>query len=178
MTWQIDSVHSHVAFAVKHMMVSTARGNFTIFKGELEIDEQNPQNSRVFAEAETASINTGNEGRDQHLRSADFFDAEKFPTVTFQSTNVEPISGEEYRVTGDLTMHGVTKSVTFTGEYSGQVKDAFGMQRAGLTAHGTINRKDFGLNWSAALETGGLVVDEKVKIDIEIEVTEKVAANA
>lgn len=150
------------------MMVSTVKGQFTVVRGELSIDEAHPENSWVEAEADVASINTRDEKRDGHLRSPDFFDAEKYPLITFKSTKVESLGGNEYRVTGDLTMHGVTKIVTFDAEYQGQLKDLYGMQRAGLTVKTAINRKDFGLNWNVALESGGVLVSEKVAIEIEL----------
>ena len=168
MTWQIDTAHSQVTFSVRHMMVSTVKGQFNVVRGELFIDEAHPENSWVEAEADVASINTRDEKRDGHLRSPDFFDAEKYPLITFKSTKVESLGGNEYRVTGDLTMHGVTKAVTFDAEYQGQLKDLYGMQRAGLTVKTTINRKDFGLNWNVALESGGVLVSEKVAIEIEL----------
>lgn len=168
MAWNIDPVHSQVSFSLKHMMVSTVRGNFKVFGGKLEIDEVNPQNSWVEAQADTASVDTREPNRDNHLRSADFLDAEKYPAISFKSKKIEPASNDEYHVLGDLTMHGVTREVLFNAEYSGQLKDAYGKQRAGLTAKATINRKDFGLNWNAALESGGVLVSDKVNIEIDL----------
>lgn len=168
MAWNIDPVHSQVSFSVKHMMVSTVRGNFNVFGGKLEIDEANPANSWIEADADAGSVDTRNEGRDNHLRSADFFDSATYPTLSFKSKKVESVSNDEYRVLGDLTIHGVTKEVLFNAEYAGQQKDAYGKQRAGLTAKATINRKDFGLTWNAALETGGVAVSEKVNIEIDL----------
>ncbi|MGH2508952.1 MAG: YceI family protein [Ktedonobacteraceae bacterium] len=168
MAWNIDPTHSQVTFSVKHMVVSTVRGNFKVFRGKMEIDEANPANSWVEAEAEISSIDTREPNRDKHLRSSDFFDAETYPTITFKSKVVEPISNDEFRVLGDLTIHGVTKEVLFNTEYSGQVRDAYGKQRAGLVAKASINRRDFGLNWNAPLEAGGVVVSEKVNIEIDL----------
>lgn len=168
MAWNIDPVHSQVTFSVKHMMVSTVKGNFKVFGGKLEIDEQHPENSWVEAQADAASVDTRESNRDNHLRSADFFDAENYPTISFKSKKVEPVSNEEYRVLGDLTIHGVTKEVLFNAEYSGQVKDAYGKQRAGLTAKTAVSRKDFGLTWNAALETGGVAVSDKVNIELDL----------
>jgi polyisoprenoid-binding protein YceI len=173
MAWKIDTTHSQVTFSVKHMMVSTVKGNFHIFGGKLEIDEANPANSWVEAEADAKSINTRDENRDNHLRSADFFDAETHPTISFKSKKVEPVSNDEYRVLGDLTIHGVTKEILFNAEYSGQVKDPYGNQRAGLNAKAAINRKDFGLGWGAVLETGGAIVGDKVTIEIDLEATKE-----
>jgi polyisoprenoid-binding protein YceI len=168
MSWVVDPAHSQATFSVRHMMISTVRGHFRVLSGQLEIDEQNPANSWVEAQIETASIDTRDPNRDNHLRSADFFDAEHYPTLTFKSTSVEHVGSTHYKVTGDLTMHGVTKPVTFDAEYSGQGKDPFGNQRAGLNARATINRKDWGLNWNQALETGGVLVSEDVKIEIDL----------
>src|SRR5258708_16670435 len=168
MAWNIDPVHSQVTFSVKHMVVSTVKGNFKVFGGKVEIDPSNPQNSWVEAQAETASIDTRDANRDGHLRTADFFDADTYPTITFKSNKVEAKGDNEYRVIGDLSLHGVTKEVVFTAEYAGEVKDAYGKQRAGLTATGVINRKDFGLGWNAALEAGGVVVSEKVNIELDL----------
>ena len=170
MAWQIDASHSQIGFSVRHMMVSTVRGRFSTVSGTLNIDEANPANSWVEAEADTASISTNDANRDGHLRSADFFDAEKFPKVTFKSTSVAK-DGDNYKVTGDLTMHGVTKPVTFTVEYSGVIKDPYGLQRAGFDAQAKINRKDFGLGWGGVLETGGAIVSDEVKISLEFEAT-------
>ncbi|HLI06720.1 MAG TPA: YceI family protein [Ktedonobacteraceae bacterium] len=179
MAWQIDATHSQVTFSVRHMMISTVKGQFDVIRGQLHIDEAHPENSWVEAEADAATINTRDEKRDAHLRSADFFDTEKYPLITFKSTKVEALGGNEYRVTGDLTMHGVTKQVTFDAEYQGQIKDAWGMQRAALTIKGSINRKDFGLNWNVALESGGVLVSEKVNVEIDLAVVQaEVPANA
>ncbi len=168
MSWKIDPVHSEVTFSVRHAMVTTVRGHFKVISGILEIDEAHPENSMVDAQAETASVETRDANRDAHLRSADFFESEKYPIITFKSTSVEPQGDAKYRVLGDLTMHGVTKAVVFDAEYSGQAKDAYGAQRAGLEAEATINRKDFGLSWNVGLEAGGVLVSEKVKIAINL----------
>lgn len=169
MPWNVDTTHSDVTFSVKHMMVSKVVGNFSLFKGTLEIDEEHPENSWVEADADASSVNTRDERRDGHLRSPDFFDVEKYPAITFKSKKVEAKGGGEYRILGDFTMHGVTKEVVFDAEYGGQMpKDLYGMRRAGLTATATINRKDFGLNWNQALETGGVLVSENVKIEINL----------
>jgi polyisoprenoid-binding protein YceI len=169
MAWNIDASHSQVTFSIKHMMISTVRGSFDVLSGQLEIDEAHPENSWVEAQVDAASINTHDEKRDGHLKSPDFFDVEKYPNITFKSTKVEATGDHEYRVTGNMTMHGVTKVETFTAEYSGIVpKDLFGMQRAGFNIKGAINRKDYGLNWNVALETGGVLVSEKVNIEIDL----------
>ena len=173
MAWEIDPAHSHVGFSVKHMMISTVKGQFKTVSGKLHIDEQNPANSLVEAEVAVSSIVTGDDNRDNHLKSADFFDAQNYPAIAFKSTKVEQKGSDEYNVAGDLTIHGVTKPVVFKAEYAGQGKDPWGGTRAGLTASTRINRKDFGLGWNAALESGGVLVGEDVKIDIELEAVNK-----
>jgi len=168
MPWEIDPVHSHVAFSVRHMMVSTVRGRFNVLRGHLHIDEANPANSGVDAEVDAASIDTHDEHRDGHLRSPDFFDTEKYPTITFKSTKVEHVDGNEYRVTGDLTMHGVTKAITFQAEYNGQ-STMMGAHRAGLTARAKINRKEFDLGFGSVAEAGQVAVSETVNLEIDLE---------
>ncbi len=175
MSWEIDASHSQANFSVKHMMVSTVRGHFNVLSGHLHIDEQNPQNSWVEAQVDAASIDTRDERRDGHLRSADFFDVQTYPTITFKSTRVEHISGNEYNVTGDLAMHGVTRPVTLKAEYFGQGKNPWGLTVAGLSAKTKINRKDWGLNWNQTLETGGWLVSEDVTIEIDLETVQKPA---
>ena len=175
MAWEIDATHSQATFSVKHMMISTVRGQFDVLSGKLNIDEQHPENSWVEAEVATASINTRDPKRDGHLKSPDFFDATQYPKITFKSTKVEPTGNNEYRVIGDLTMHGVTRQETFHAEYAGQMKDLYGMQRAAFSVKGSINRKDFGLNWNVALESGGVLVGEKVNVEIDLAAVEKPA---
>lgn len=174
MSWTIDASHSHIGFSVRHMVVSTVRGQFNAVRGTLNLDETNPAASRVEAEVDAATIDTHDANRDGHLRSADFFDVEQFPTITFKSTKVENNDGD-YKVTGDLTMHGVTKSVTFAVEYSGFVRDPYGLDRAGFSAQTKINRKDFGLGWGGLLETGGAIVSDEVKLNLEFEATQQPA---
>ncbi len=173
MAWEIDTAHSEVLFSVKHMGISTVKGHFTVLGGSLHIDEANPATSWVNASVDVASIDTRDKNRDAHLRSADFFDAEKYPQLTFKSTKVEHVSGTDYKVTGDLTIHGITKPVTFDAEYGGQLKDPYGLLRAGLNGHTKIKRTEFGLTWNAAVETGHLVVSDEVKIEIELEAVNK-----
>jgi len=168
MTWQVDATHSQVVFAVKHMVVSTVRGHFDVIRGTIEFDESNPESASIEAEAEVASINTRDKNRDGHLRSADFFDAEKYPVISFKSTKVER-AGDNYKVTGDFTMHGVTRPVVFDVEYGGTVKDPYGLTRAGFNGHTKLNRKDWGLTYGGLLETGGAIVGEEVKIEFELE---------
>lgn len=173
MAWEIDPSHSDATFSVKHMMFSTVRGHFNVLSGKLDINEEHPENSWVEAQVDVTSVDTRSEQRDGHLRSPDFFDAEKYPTLTFKSTKVERVSGNQYRVLGDLTMHGVTKPVVFNAEYHGQGKNPWGMQVAGLSAKTKINRKEWGLNWNAPLETGGVLVSEDVNIEIDLEAINK-----
>jgi polyisoprenoid-binding protein YceI len=168
MSWEIDAVHSEASFSVRHMMVSTVKGRFNVLRGHLHIDEQNPANSWVDAEIDAASIDTHNEQRDAHLRSPDFFDTATYPTITFKSSQVEHLSGQDYKVAGDLTMHGVTRPVSFDVEYHGQ-SNMMGKQNAGLTAKAKINRKDFGLGWGTAVEATQVVVSETVSIEIDLE---------
>jgi polyisoprenoid-binding protein YceI len=175
MAWQIDPSHSQVTFSVRHMVIATVKGSFNVISGQLHIDEQNPANSWVDAQADVASVNTRDAARDGHLRSPDFFDAEKYPTITFKSTNVTHKGGSDYIVVGDLTIHGETKSVTFNAEYNGTDKDPWGNTRAGLSATTKINRKDFGLNWNQVLESGQFLVSEDVKIEIDLSVVEQKA---
>jgi len=173
MAYEIDPAHSQATFSVRHMMIATVKGQFKVISGTLHIDEQNPQNSAVDAQADAASIDTRDANRDAHLRSADFFEAEKYPTINFKSTKVEHVSGDEYKVTGDLTMHGITKPVVFDAEYQGKGKDPWGNERAALAAKSKINRKDWGLNWNQGLEAGGVLVSEEVKIEIDLSTVNK-----
>lgn len=169
MTWVIDNAHSSAEFSVRHMMVSNAKGRFSKVSGTFEFDETNPSASEVEATIDVSSINTHDEKRDGHLISPDFFDVAVYPTITFKSTKVEKKSDEKFVVEGDLTIRDVTKSVTLDVEYNGQGKNPWGITVAGFNAITAINRKDFGLNWNAALETGGVIVGENVKISLEIE---------
>ncbi len=173
MAWEIDPSHSEVLFSIKHAMITTVRGHFNVISGSLHIDEANPANSWVDAQADAASIDTRDERRDGHLRSPDFFNVDAYPTITFKSSSVVPTGDNTYNVTGDLTMHGVTKSVTFKAEYTGQAKDAYGMQRAGISAKAKINREDWGLTWNAALEAGGVLVSKDVTIEIDLSTVNK-----
>jgi polyisoprenoid-binding protein YceI len=166
-TWEIDPVHSEVGFVARHMMVSKVRGRFTSFSGELVLGED-PRQSSVTATIDLTSIQTGNEQRDQHIRSADFFEVDKYQTMTYRSTGVRP-EGDHYVLEGELTLKDVTKPVELTLELNGFGPDPFGGTRAGFTATGEINRRDFGVNFSAPMETGGVVVSDKVTIQLEIE---------
>jgi len=176
MAFEIDPNHSQVTFSVRHLMVSNVRGTFNVFGGRLHIDEQNPANSWVDAQADVASVNTRNETRDGHLRSADFFEADKYPTLTFKSTKVEQVEGPEYKVTGDLTIHGVTRPVSFDVEYHGQNSHPQMGVRTGLTAKTRINRKDFGLTYGTMVESSQVVVSEHVNIEIDLEAVQTLDA--
>ncbi|MDB5079493.1 MAG: polyisoprenoid-binding protein [Chloroflexi bacterium] len=173
MSFEIDPNHSHVTFSIRHLMVSNVRGTFNVIRGELHIDEQQPANSWVVAEAEAASINTRNEQRDAHLRSGDFFEADKYPTLTFKSTQVEHVEGSEYKVTGDITIHGVTRPATFEVEYHGQSNHPMMGVRTGLTAKTKINRKDFNLAYGSVAEAGQVLLSEHVNIEIDLEAVQK-----
>jgi polyisoprenoid-binding protein YceI len=169
-TWKLDPAHSLAEFKVKHMMISNVKGRFTGLSGTLSLDETDYTHSTVEASIDVATINTGDDQRDGHLKTAEFFDAEKFPAITFKSTNIDSKGGADYEVTGDFTLHGVTKPVIFRVEdVSKPSKDPYGNQRIGLSATTKINRKDFGLSWNAALETGGVLVGEEVTISLEVQ---------
>jgi polyisoprenoid-binding protein YceI len=169
-TWNIDPAHSAADFKVKHMMISNVKGSFSGLSGTLAEHTTDSTLSTIQASIPVATIATGDPQRDAHLKSADFFDAEKFPTMTFKSTKVVPKGPAEYSVTGDLTIHGVTKGVTFAVEGpSAPGKDPWGNTRIGLSATTKINRKDFGLAWNAALETGGFLVGEEISVTLDVQ---------
>ncbi len=173
-TWTIDGAHSSAQFSVKHMMVSTVRGEFSKVSGTVLMDETDLTKSSVEASIETASIQTREPRRDQHLKSADFFDVEKYPSITFKSKSIAKGSDGRYKITGDLTIHGVTKEVILDVDaLSPAVKDPGGNLRTGTSATTKVNRKDFGLVWNRALETGGVVVGEEVNITIDLEMVKK-----
>jgi polyisoprenoid-binding protein YceI len=166
-TWTVDAAHSNVGFVVRHLVVAKTRGHFGTFDGTITIADD-PLQSKVVATAQTASVDTNDEGRDNHLRTSDFFEAEKYPTMTFESTSIVP-DGRDYALNGDLTIKGVTKPVTFDLEFEGVVSDPWGNTKAGFTAETEINRKDWGLDYNAVLEAGGVLIGEKVKLVLEIE---------
>jgi polyisoprenoid-binding protein YceI len=168
-TWAIDSAHSSVGFTVRHMMVSKVRGKFTDFTADI-VTAENPLDSTVNATVQMASVDTGDGNRDEHLRTNDFFDIDHHPEMTFTSTSIAG-SGSDYKVTGDLTIRGVTKPVTFDLEFGGVSQDPWGNTRAGFELSGSISRKDFGIEWNAPLETGGVVIGDKVTIELDIEAT-------
>jgi polyisoprenoid-binding protein YceI len=167
-TFAIDASHSSVGFKVKHMMVSKVRGTFDQFEGTIEFEEGKPEGWSVAAVIQMASVNTADEKRDAHLINPDFFDADTYPTMTFASTGVEK-DGDEWILKGDLTLHGVTKPVELELEYNGSVDDPWGNHRAGFSAEGKIDRRDFGITWNNTLDKGGLAVGNDVTISLEVE---------
>ncbi|HJQ84240.1 MAG TPA: YceI family protein [Candidatus Binatia bacterium] len=167
--WEIDPVHSSVQFTIRHMMVSNVRGEFTKVAGTVRADDKDPTRSTVEATLEAASIDTRNAKRDEHLRSPDFFDVAKFPTITFKSKRVERAGEGRYKVIGDLTMHGVTKEVTLDVEAAPPVKDLQGHTRAGAHATTRVNRQDFGIVWSKTLDGGGVALGDQVDVTIDVE---------
>jgi polyisoprenoid-binding protein YceI len=173
MAWQIDPGHSEVSFSARHMMLTKVRGSFGTFSGTVDFNEANPAASSVDVTIDTSSINTKHEQRDGHLKSPDFLDVANHPVITFKSTRVEVIDDSHGKIYGDLTIRGVTKEVVLDTEYSGIAKSPWGTENAGFNAVTKINRKDWGLNWNVALETGGWLVGEEITIDIEIEVVKQ-----
>ncbi len=174
-TYKIDSTHSDVMFKVKHLMISTATGVFKKFDGTLQIDEEDFVNAKVTFEADIDSVDTKNEQRDEHLKGEDFFSAEQFPKMTFTSTEIQKTGDNEYALTGDLTIRDVTKPVELKVEYNGSTKDPWGYERMGFEVSGKINRKDYGLKWSAVTEAGGLVVADDVKLAMNVEMVKQAA---
>ncbi|WP_317897594.1 YceI family protein [Aurantibacillus circumpalustris] len=167
--WNLDLSHSEVTFKVKHMMITNVSGSFTDFVVNAETDGEDFTKSEINFSTKAASVNTGSEQRDGHLRTAEFFDAEKFPEIKFKATKYEKVSGDDYILYGDLTIKDTTKNILLNVEFGGIQKDPYGNIKAGFTVNGKINRKDFGLTWNAALETGGVMVSEEVKINCEIQ---------
>ena len=173
-TWEIDPAHTSIGFSIRHMMVSNVRGHFGKFSGTVKANEKDLTESTVEATIDVASIDTGNTKRDDHLRSPDFFDVAKYPTMTFKSRKITPAGDKKWKVTGDLTMHGVTKEVTLDVEGpTAEVKDPQGHVRAGATATTKLSRADFGITWSKTLDGGGLVVGDEVSVTIEVEGVKK-----
>jgi polyisoprenoid-binding protein YceI len=171
--WDIDPSHSSVHFSVRHLMISNVRGEFTRLSGSVTIDPRDIARSTVQVTIDAASVNTRDEKRDEHLRSADFLDASNYPTIEFRSTRVTPKAGGSIQVAGDLTIRGVTREVLLDVEDNGELKDPWGNTKRGATATTRLNRKDFGLQWNVALETGGFVVGDDLKVDIEVELLKK-----
>jgi polyisoprenoid-binding protein YceI len=175
-TWELDPAHTVVEFSAKHMMITTVKGRFTDVTGVIHADEADRSHSSVEATIKTASIDTRTEGRDQHLRSADFLDVENHPDITFKSTREEPVDAEHFHVTGDLTIRGTTRPVTLKATFEGRGKDPWGGERAGFSATTKIDRRDFGLTWNQALETGGVLVSNEIKISIDVQAVKKAEA--
>ena len=167
-SYSIDPAHSRIGFVARHAMVTKVRGSFNDFTGKGTFDAKDPSRSHLELTIQSASIDTRNSDRDGHLKSNDFFDMEQYPEIHFVSTAVEPLDESTYRVTGDLTIKGTTKPVTIDLEHTGTAVDPFGNQRVGLEGSVTVNRKDWGVNWNAALEAGGVLVSENVTIELEI----------
>lgn len=167
-TYAIDPAHSRIGFVARHAMVTKVRGSFNEFEGTGYLDAENPANSNAKLTIQAASIDTRNADRDGHLRSNDFFDMESYPEITFESTAVEPAGEGRFKVTGDLTIKGVTNPVDIEFEYTGSAVDPFGNQRVGFEGSTVVNRKDWGVNWNAALEAGGVLVGEKVTLELEV----------
>ncbi|KAA0234598.1 MAG: Protein YceI [Acidimicrobiales bacterium] len=167
-TYEIDPSHSRIGFVARHAMVTKVRGSFNDFEGSGYFDAENPAASYLRISIEAASIDTRNSDRDDHLRSNDFFDMATYPTISFVSTAVEANGDDEYKVTGDLTIKGVTKPVTVDFEFTGTAVDPYGNQRIGFEGKTVLNRKDWGVNWNAALEAGGVLVSEKVTLELEV----------
>ena len=168
-TWAIDPTHSEIGFKAKHMMFTNVSGKFNTFTATIENENDQFETSKISFSADVNSIDTNNADRDNHLRGGDFFDAEEFPKLSFTATGVSKTNEGEYKITGDLTIKEVTKSVDLQAEYSGLMKDPWGNTKIGLSINGKINRKDFGLTWNAALETGGVLVSEDIKLVAEMQ---------
>jgi len=172
-TWSIDPAHSHVEFAVKHLMISTVKGRFGAVRGTIRTDEADAAKGQVEVEIDADSIDTKEAQRDAHLKSADFFDVEKFPKLTFKSRRVTDVKGDGFKLIGDLTIHGVTREVTIDVASHGTGKDPWGGERSAFSGHTTIKRSDYGLTWNQALEAGGFLVGDDIKISLDVELVKK-----
>jgi polyisoprenoid-binding protein YceI len=166
-TWEIDPSHTEIGFSVKHLMISTVRGRFSGVKGSVFLDSQDVSRSSAEVEIDASTIDTREEKRDGHLRSADFFDVEKYPAITFRSRRIESLGGNRFRVTGDLTIRDVTREIVLDATEEGRGRDPWGGERVGFTATGKIDRREFGLTWNQALEAGGVMVSNEIKLSIE-----------
>ena len=176
--WNLDTVHSGINFTVRHMVVSKVRGRFAKFSGSVALDEGDLTRSVVEATVDASSIDTGTAQRDEHLKSTDFFDVEHFPQIRFRSTRIEKLEGDRYRLIGDLTIRDVTRPIALDAEYGGRGKDPWGNERVGFTARGALDRKDFGLKWNQTLETGGVLVSDRVELELEVQAVKSAAAQA
>ena len=168
-TWKVDSAHTSVEFAVRHLMITTVKGRFAEVSGIVKSDDADPAKGEVDITINAASIDTREAQRDAHLRSADFFEVEKYPTISFRSKRIDDVKVDRFTLVGDLTMHGVTKEVALDVTSEGQAKDPWGGERAGFTATGKVKRSEFGLTWNQLLETGGLTVGDDIKISLDVE---------
>ena len=177
-TWNIDAAHTGIHFAVRHMVVSKVRGRFGKYTGTIRLDEGDITRGAVEVAIEASSIDTGVADRDAHLRSADFFDVEKFPELRFRSTRLERVDDTHFRVLGNLSIRDVTREVALDVEYGGQGKDPWGNERLGFVAKTSIDRKDFGLTWNQALETGGILVGDRIDIDLDVQAVRVAAQSA
>jgi polyisoprenoid-binding protein YceI len=175
-TWTIDNTHSEIGFKIKHLVISTVSGKFTSFEGKLEGDPKDFTKAKISFSADVDSIHTGNDQRDGHLKSADFFDTVKYPKLTFASASIVSKGENEYKVTGDLTIKGVTKPVSLNVEFGGTQVNFYGQTVAGFEITSKINRQDFGLTWSAVTEAGGIVVSDEVKLVIAVELVQEAVA--
>ena len=173
MAWNLDSTHSHVGFSVKHMMVTTVRGQFKTYSAKFNLDATDFAKSTFEGEIDVASIDTANADRDVHLRTNDFFDAPNHPKIKFKSTSIESKGGSDYIVHGDLTIRGIMKPVALVAEFFGTSKNPYGKTVAGLSAHTTVNRKDFGVNFNAVLETGGIAISDKVTLELDLQAVQE-----
>ena len=172
--WVIDPMHSEIRFKIRHLMISNVTGSFNKFEGAAETEDNDFVNAKISFSADISSIDTGNEQRDGHLKAPDFFDAEKFPTLSFSSTKMEKGDDDDsFNLYGDMTIHGVTKNIKLSAEAGGVAKDSYGNTKAGFTISGKIHRPDFGLSFNALTETGGVMLGEDVKIDCEVQLAEK-----
>jgi len=171
--WAIDPMHSEVQFKVKHLVISTVTGSFKNFEGTVEAEGDDFADAKIEFSLDINSVDTGQEQRDGHLKSADFFDAEKYPHITFKSTSITKESDDDYKLTGDLTIKGITKPVTFEVEHGGIADDFYGNTKAGFEVKGKINRKDFGLTWDGVTEAGSIVVGEDIKLTANIQLTKQ-----
>ena len=176
--WEIDSSHSGIHFSVRHMVVAKVRGQFARWTGSIQAEHGNLAHASVNVVIDAASIETGVADRDKHLKSADFLDVAEHPELTFKGSQVERLSDESLRLTGELSIRGVTRAVVLDVEYAGKTKDPWGNERAGFTAKTTIDRKDFGLTWNQALEAGGVVVGDRIGIEVEVEAVKQSATQA
>ncbi|MBS1639932.1 MAG: YceI family protein [Bacteroidetes bacterium] len=168
-TYKIDATHSEITFKAKHLMITNVTGSFTKFDATMESEKDDFTDAKISFEADTASVNTNNTQRDEHLKGDDFFASEKFPTLKFTSTEFKRVSDDDYTLTGNLTIKNVTKPVTLKVEFLGLAKDPWGQTKAGFEATGKINRTDFGLTWNAALEAGGVLVSEDIKLNFNVQ---------